>query len=597
MESRLTRDALVALALLQALALYSLGLAIEEGTWPATSAPALLSGYLLAVGVPVFIYLCPLRAGEWRYDLAAAALVAIVLLVMGWHTGAVLAPAPDGVNGPMRRGAITQVFAPDLLLSAVLIVFITSLLFRAWRDSPGEGLPWRCQLEAAWGNALTLALVLAFVLLLWALLFIWGALFSLIGIDFFRDLFRERAFRYAATGLAGGVGLMLVRSRIGLVTAVRSICEALARVLAPLAAVIVFAFALTLPFTGIDLLWQDGRRPTALLWLAAFMLFLANAALGEDGFSGRMRRLQWLVGIAVVLLLPLLAVAFVGLLQRVAVFGWSGARLWAVIVTVMLMAYAVAMGWSLLRHRALVPETIGRWNTALALVLVAVLAAVHSPVADLRRVVATDQLARVLDGRTPTVQFDAAYMHRSLGRYGRDMLERLRASELAEDAQFLARLDRAEPGWYGTPEPLDAAPALARLLQSTTVDELPPDLLSALARDRDAGLLSNCRDALTCYAERVEFEGQIYWMVLGTMAQTGVRGNTQHYLGVSRILRERDGEWQSVGSIHPGGCETTRGERMVPPVLHRLPDLPGVMLEIGECRYSIVWLVVPESLD
>ncbi|MCC5868740.1 MAG: DUF4153 domain-containing protein, partial [Gammaproteobacteria bacterium] len=553
--------------------------------------------YLLAAGVPVFIYLAPLHAGEARYDAAATGLLAVLLLVMGWHTGGVLTPAPDPVTGAVSAGDISNVFVPDLLLSTVLIVFITALLFRAWRESPGEGLPWRCQLEAAWGNALTLALVLAFIVLLWALLFTWGALFSLIGIDFFRELFIERPFRYAVTGLAGGIGLVLVRSRIGLITAVRSICESLARVLAPLAAVIVLGFALALPFAGIDLLWQDGRRPTALLWLAAFTLFLTNAALGEEGFTGRLRRLQWLLGLAVMVLLPLLAVTLIGLFQRVAVFGWSGPRLWAAIVSAALVAYALAMAWSLLRQRALVPETIGRWNTALAFALVALLFAVHSPLADLRRIVAADQLARVLDGRIPTRQFDVHYVHRSLGRHGRHVLERLRNSELAGDARFLARLDRVNPETWADREAFDPAARVGPHLRTASGEALPPQVLDVLARD--GGVLNNCQgEPLTCVGEYVEFAGQGYWVVLGSSVLRQVGGDRWLNIGFSRIFRERDGQWQRVGSLarDHDRCPAPAANEIMLPALHQLPDLPGVLLQIGECRYPVVWQVEPQPL-
>jgi hypothetical protein len=597
MESRADRSFLVLVALLQALWLYGLGSAVEAAVWPATSGSALLAAYLLAAGVPLFIYLAPLRAGEVRYDAMATALVAVLLLVIGWHTGAVLEPEPRPSSDALRGASLNEIFAADVLLAAALIVFIIALLFRAWRDHPGEGLPWRCQLEAAWGNALTLALVLAFVMLTWALLFTWGALFGLIGIEFFRDLFGERPFRYAATGLAGGIGLTLVRSRISLVTAVRSICEALARALAPMAALIVVGFAIALPFAGSELLWQAGRRPSALLWVAAFTLFLANAALGGQGFSGRLRRVQWLVGAAVVLLLPLLAVALTGLLQRVAVFGWSGLRLWAAIVIVALMAYALALTWSLLRHRALVPETIGRWNTALALLLVAVLVAVHSPLADLRRIAAADQLARVLDGRTPAARFDASYVRWELGRHGRAAVAQLSASETAAADPLLAdRLALAERGRYLTTEILDPLRRLTGNLRSNTVEAFPDSLLDAVAQDIE--FVRGCaRDTrFTCFADRVVFEGRTFWFVY---MSTVARGDGLVHVSRSRILRERDGRWEIAGTVESGICRRIEGEtrHAAPAAMDRLPDLPGVSLRIRDCRYEVTWLVEPQSLD
>lgn len=599
MESRLARYALIPVALLQAMALYGLGTLIDDGGWAPTAAAALLAGYLLAAGVPLFIYLAPLREGELRYDAAATGLIALALLVMGWHTGRILAPEPEPETGHIRGGDLAQVFAPDLLLAAGLIVFITALLFRAWRDAPGEGLPWRCQLEAAWGNALTLALVLAFIALLWALLITWAALFSLIGIDVFRNLFSETPFIYAATGLAGGIGLTLVRSRIGLVTAVRAICESLARVLAPLAAIIVIGFAVALPFAGVDLLWQSGRRPTALLWLAAFMLLLANAAMGEAGFSGRLRRLQWLVGAGAVLLLPLLGAALVGLAGRVAIFGWTVPRFYALLIIVALMTYALAMGWSLLRHRALLPEAVGRWNTALALLLVALLFAVHSPLADLRRMAAADQLARVLDGRTPTDRFSAHYLQRSLGRHGREALDQLRTSPLAEDPEFVARLDRARFALRPRDpvDPVDPVAYLTSHLQSATGDPLPTELIAALARDVE--VMSTCPgDFLGCLVATVDYDNQDYWVLLGLHVQLESAETMRVHVRASGLYRERHGTWERVGRLwnEPQECVMPRGSDVTPPSLQPLPDLPGVMLQMGDCRYPVIWRIVPEDL-
>lgn len=580
MESRPARYALIPLALLQALALYGLGTLINDGDWTPAAAGGLLAAYLLAAGVPLFLYLAPLREGELRYDAAAAGLVGLLLVIMGWHSGLVL----------------DEAFALDLLLAVALIVFITALLFRAWRDAPGEGLPWHRQLEAAWGSALTLSLVLAFIVLFWALLITWAALFSLIGINVFRDLFFEPPFSYAVTGLAGGIGLTLVRSRIGLVTAMRSICESLARVLAPLAAIIVIGFALALPFAGVELLWQSGRRPTVLLWLAAFMLLLANASIGGAGFTGRLRRLEWLVGAGAVLLLPLLSVALVGLLNRVGVFGWTLSRLWAAVVIIGLVGCALAMAVSLLRRRALVPEMIGRWNTVLALTLVAVLFAAHSPLADFRRLAATDQLARVLDGRTPTDRFSANYLRRSLGRHGQEALDHLRASPLAEDPAFLARLDDTESE-RRPQDPVDAVTVLAAYLQSASGDVLPTALIAALSRDSQ--VMNTCPSGfLSCIVAAVNYDDRDYWVVLGLRTHEESVGSMRMRVDLSGFFREHDSTWQRVGrlSYDPVRCIVPVDEDIAVPSLRPMPDLPGVMLQIGECRYPVVWHIEPEDL-
>lgn len=591
MESRSAPYILVATALLQALALYVLVSAVEAGNWPTQSAPALLTTHLLAIGLPLFVYLSPLRQGETLLNVVATLLVAAVLLLMGWHGGRVLVPQEE--MSPAAMAA--SLFVPDLLFGAAFLIFITALLFRAWREHPGTGLPWRCQLDAAWGNALTLALVFNFILLLWALLITWAGLFRLIGIDIFMELFRGRAFRYAVTGLAGGVGLALVRSRIGLVTAVRGILEALARVLLPVAAVVVISFMLVLPFAGIDLLWQAGRRPTALLGLAAFTLLFMNAALGDEGFSGRLRPMHWLLAAALLALLLLLLLTITGLLQRVGDFGWTLSRLWALIICLALLGHALAGACSLVLHRALLPETVGRGNTVVALLLMAVIVAVHSPLADLRRFAANDQFARVVDGRIPTVQFDARYVGRSLGRYGVEVLDRLLDSEQArQDPDFAARLEAARRDPMQEPDDVDPLQRFARSLSSSTVAEIPPDLVIILS---DMAPFSRVcpTPGVDCRVDRVPFEGEVYWFVAGHVAGVG------RHLNGSRLLWQREGAWENVGRLgsstrcDPRTAEDAPVERGGP-VMQRLPDRPGSVMIIDHCVWPILWQVQPQRL-
>lgn len=609
MESRIARTVLIVTALLQALALYLLGNAVERGQWPAASPSYLLASYLLATGVPLFVYLSPLRRGDLGLDATAIALVAVILGVMGWHTGQVLAPLVTG-----EGMGLNQLVDADLVLSAALIVFLSALLFRAWRENPGAGLPWRCQLDAAWGNGLTLVLVAVFVLLLWALLRTWVALFSLIGIDFFRELFGKRPFVYAINGLGLGVGLVLVRTRIGLVTAVRSICEVLARVLLPLAALIVLAFALALPFAGFELLWQEGRQPTALLWLAAFMLFFLNAALGDHGFTGRLRILHWLVSGALVALPVLLTVSLFGLAQRVGVFGWSLGRLWALLVSIALLAYALAALWSLLRYRTLIPEVIGRWNTTLALMLMLLLFAIQSPIADLRRFVAADQLARLMDGRTPAQQFDARYIGQRLGRYGLETLERALEAAGAADPALVQRIEAARRPRGTWPQAVGLLERLPQSIRSATVDEVPESLFQAVTGARSlANACTNTR--LDCRIERVVFEGAPFWllMVIDPSSSTGHRQPDheaatvagaetgpwpwRHEIWESAVLREKEGTWEQVGSLTGRiRCRTGEGPPIpddAAPMIERLMDLPGSALQFGRCTIPIYWHVEP----
>ena len=100
-----------------------------------------------------------------------------------------------------------------MAVMAVMLATTSTTLFVAlpWLQCRIEHGRWRAPyaelFEHAWQNALTLALTLAFVGICWAVLQLWAELFALVKIDFFRDLFREPAFVYLATGGMAGLGV------------------------------------------------------------------------------------------------------------------------------------------------------------------------------------------------------------------------------------------------------------------------------------------------------------------------------------------------------------------------------------------------------
>jgi hypothetical protein len=139
----------------------------------------------------------------------------------------------------------------------------------------------------AWRNKLTLAEAALFTALFWLLLFLWQMLFHMLGIDYFRELFREPIFVYPVTSLTFGCALHLIGS-IERLTAV--VLEQLLNVLKWLgilagAILVFFTVALVFKLPGLVFTGQKAIGAAWLLWLMAVVVLLLNAAFRDGSVS------------------------------------------------------------------------------------------------------------------------------------------------------------------------------------------------------------------------------------------------------------------------------------------------------------------------
>jgi hypothetical protein len=137
---------------------------------------------------------------------------------------------------------------------------------------------------------------------------------------------------------------------------------------------------------------------------------------------------------------PLVALAGYGLLLRVQQYGWSPQRIFALACVVVTGCYAAGYGFAAIRAR-LTLKPIEITNVLTAYVIVAILLALFSPLADPARISVADQISRLKSGQMPLAEFDVIFMRFGAGRYGVAGLV-----QLVEDAptpQIVARATRA----------------------------------------------------------------------------------------------------------------------------------------------------------
>ena len=458
--------AILILAVIQGWALYGLHHSISAHHWPATQPAWLLGLYAVAVFIPVTVQLLidhRLQPALWTI----VAVVAIALFYFGWHHGSAVA------DPRLERFATSGEYFP---LALVLLVWWLHLLpFTQNRLAMGV---WRMNYPLlcrhAWRNVIGLTEAALFTGLLWLILGLWQALFHMLGIDFFKDLFTEPIFIYPVTAVAFGCALHLIGSIDVLVSAVLEQVLNVLKWLAVVAGALLTFFTIALLFKLPHLVFSGERAigATWLLWLVAVVVLFLNAAY-RDGTADRVYPKVIALGlrVCVPLLVVVAVTALYALIVRSQHYGLTVQRVWAFVVAGAALIYSV--GYSLAAFgRGHWLGGIARVNVAVALALVVAISAALTPALSPYRLAADSQFRLILAGADvhPTNRYlgqtSFIYLKFDAGRYGRNKLEQLSNLQNHPDADRIrglaAQALKQSYPWEFAPD-LDASRQVARL--------------------------------------------------------------------------------------------------------------------------------------
>ena len=431
---RETRAFVVLVALLQGLLLYIAQTGRENGWWPFDALGGQVCWYTLVLSVPTMMSLSVRRLDDARFWQHVALVGSIVSLLAAWATwSATGAPGLD--SGAVLR---PYGFTTALALFVALPYLQCRLQHGRWQA------PYPELFEHAWQNALTLALTLLFVGICWAVLALWASLFALIRIDFFKELFRTEAFVYLATGTMAGLGILIGRTQQRPVQVARQILFAIFKGLLPLLAAIALLFMASLPFTGLEPLWNT-RSAASLLMSVIIALVLFVNAVYQDGDDASPYPI-WLRRIvdASLVLLPIYAgLALYALWLRIDQYGWTADRLWVLLLALLLTGYALGYAMAALHRHGPWLQSLRRVNIASSLAAITIAVLANSPVLDPHRIAIASQLQRLHDGRIAIDTFDFEHLRFDSGRRGYRAALALRGDPMiANSPQRLADLDR-----------------------------------------------------------------------------------------------------------------------------------------------------------
>ena len=313
----------------------------------------------------------------------------------------------------------------------VLTPFFQSALHSSFKD-------YKALHHFAWGNLLTGGLSVMFTGLSFALAHLLASLFSLVGIDFIKDLLREGLFVSLLCGTALGAAVGVLREHDAIVSSTQSVVQSVFSLFVTPLALGLAGFIAVLPFTGLTPLWESTRNTTATLFACAvFALIVVNAVVREDVAGQSKNRIVLIAArVLATTIAPLAVVASVAVKLRFDQYGWSPDRLWAVVICVMLLIYSA--GYVVAALTRMFPAFVRSVNLYLALLVCACALVLATPLFDFGAVSAKDQLNRLSSGVISEDQLDLTALAFDFGPAGREALESLKSNAAAD---FTARID------------------------------------------------------------------------------------------------------------------------------------------------------------
>jgi len=501
---RQTRIFIVITALVQGGLLYLARYAQLNDWWLASLPGWSIFNFTLILAVPAAMTLSVVQLRDGRFWQHVVALTMILAGLASWATW-----NASGVPG-LRHHAILTPFSVSIAIG----VFISTAWLQARQQFGSWRVPYPVLFEYAWQNTLILLLAGMFTGICWALLLLWGELFGLLDITFFRDLFERSDFAHLATGTMVGLGLLIGRTQHRPVQVARQILLAVFKALLPLLALVALMFLLSLPFTGLEPLRNTHSTVEMLLGLLMLLVLFTNAVY-QDGERGwpYPRWLRRMVE-AALLAMPVYAALAIDLLWRgIGESGWTVGYVWECLLALVITGYALGYAVCVLHSSTHWLHPLAGVNKGLSWAIVGLIVLANSPLLDPQRIAVNDQVARLRASAPPLSRNALLDLRFDFGRRGYQALHALRTEPeiIASGAdkmidEVLAREWRFGPPLNDPPLISDVAALRQHIVLAENTTALDEQWWQQLA----AGTLRprECRQPLTeCIARRQDLNG------------------------------------------------------------------------------------------
>ena len=484
------------------------------------------------------------------------AVLAAVVAILGCHDAWRSAGVDIVGLQPVGRAEVPLPSIAVTFYSGV-IVFIVYCLVLAGEDARSWFAPYESYFEFSWKLGLQVCLSGMFVCALFLVLWLGSALFLLLKLHFLEQLLSESWFDIPVSAMAFASALHITDVRPDIIRGSRTLVLSLLSWLLLVLVLIVGGFLVSLPFTGLGLLWATRSATWILLGVAALKIVFVNAVFkGGPGSDTAPRVLRVCMSVSCLMLPVLVILATYALALRIEQYGLTPHRILACAGMLVAYFYAIGYAWAAL-PRADTLARIGPVNVVAAWVSVAVLIALFTPLADPARLSVASQVDRLLAGRVEPEKFDYSFLRYRSVRYGPQALARLQRETRAPNAATVRDLSTQaarQPGrgLSGAARP-DAATLALNIVSRTPGQPVPASFLSQdWKRVTQNWMLPGCLNlgSVKCDAYLVDLTG-------------GHKSNVVLFPNSGSIgfvfVQASNGDWQLVGkfSIAPD-CAAVR---------------------------------------
>lgn len=431
-SAQIPKPLLLLIAFAQGLILLAIYRALDSHHWPWQHPLYLYPILSLAIIIPTFCLLSFTRDRIGHY-LKWIGIFAVGALVVAVYTGWNLEPG-DKVDS----SSLAFVFCITMCIASFKALMYVQQL------ASGEPVTYGNLFRLSWRNFLVIALSILFTEIFWGILFLWGALFKLININFIAELIVKDWFYFPVLAVAHGFGVIIFRNLASAIDTISTLLKVLMKFLLPCLVGVALIFLCALPFTGLQTLWGTGHGSLLILWLQVLMLFFTNAVYQNESqdtpYPLAVHRFIY-IGIATLPVYSL--VASFGLYARINQYGLSVERCWALLIWFLLALFALGYIWGIIKKRDQWIQNLSKVNILMGLVVLACMLLVNSPILDFRKMSLYSQLQRLDAGKLTTQTFDVSYVSRNLGRAGYLALLELKEKYAKTDTSFVAKITRS----------------------------------------------------------------------------------------------------------------------------------------------------------
>jgi hypothetical protein len=468
----------------------------------------------------------------------------------------------------MRAGTLT---AGTVMAVYALLPFLQIYQATGRREYPYAGL-----FRHAWNNFYILAIGGLFAGAFWLIIVLWFELFKLIDVTFFEEVFTHAAFVSMSLTTVFGYGVALGRESERITNTLRGITLAVFRTLMPLLALIVLLFLVSLPFTGLQPLWDTGHASAVLLALIGLtVLFLNGVYQDGTGAPPYDRRVRLGLEAALVGLPIYVVITFYALGLRIGQYGLTPPRFYGLVFTTGAALYAIGYTIAVLRRGGEWMYGIRRVNMWMVWVITATVIMVHTPLLDPLSRSAENQSTRLVEQNVPAREFDYGYLRYQLGHAGWEKLAELEQLTDHPEATIIAdgveRARNADSYWELRRLPTTLLSAAdVQLLEPTVVP--PASLWDFVAEDLTRDQTDECLESESCllFAATIDVDPDNEWVLV-------LSGDD--YYGILAYDTNADAEWERIGWVNPVQPDTLPVRDVF------LNDLRATGVELVEAPY------------